>query len=90
MSYMCKVCGYSINLDDSVKYCAKCGCEIEVSKSPKKRIARIEGTLRGAMDVIIHEDGHVELYDLKYVHKINDDYKITSEREISDKEYRNL
>lgn len=93
MKYICDNCNLEFSVDDDVevKHCLKCGktC-IRKETDGLKRLARIEGSLTAVMDVVIHQDGHIELLNLKHCIEISPDYEESHSREITELEYENL
>ena len=91
MNYRCTKCSFDMESKEDVNFCLKCGSPMESYEKPKKRVARIEGTIKGLMDVVIHEDGHIEFLFFSGEHIVNSkDYKVLADREITDEEYENL
>lgn len=93
MKYICDNCDITFNIDDEIEvtHCIKCGkTYIRKESDGMKQVARIKGTLKGLMDVVIHQDGHIELLDLKGEYTISDDYDVLHSREITELEYNKL
>lgn len=93
MKYICDNCKKEFEVDDSieVKYCLMCGeTYIRKESDGLKEVARIRGTLTGLMDVVIHQDGHIELLQIKGEYTIDNNYDLLHSREITEVEYENL
>lgn len=93
MKYICDNCKKEFEVDDSidVKYCLMCGeSYIRKECDGLKQVARIRGNLSGLMDVVIHQDGHIELLNIKGEYDIDKDYDVLHSREITEVEYDKL
>lgn len=93
MKYICDNCKLEFSIEDDIEatYCLKCGkTYIRKETDGFKRLARIEGSLNAVMDVVIHQDGHIELLNLHRCIEINPDYEESYSREITELEYSNL
>lgn len=93
MKYICDNCNTTFNIDDDIEVnnCIKCGkTYIRKESDGMKKVARIIGSLKGMMDVVIHQDGHIELLDIKGEYTISDDYETLHSREITELEYNKL
>lgn len=93
MKYICDNCNLEFSIDDNipVNHCIKCGkTYIRKETDGLKKIARIDGSLRAIMDVVIHQNGKIELIDLKSCIEINSEYKELYSKEITELDYSKL
>lgn len=93
MKYICDNCQREFEVDDNIEvnYCLMCGkAYIRKESDGLKQLARIRGTLNSVMDVVIHQDGHIELLDLKGEYDIDKNYEILDSKEITEVEYERL
>lgn len=90
MKLRCKKCNREYEIKTGAKYCSYCGTELEEFQEKLKKLAVINGTISGDMDVVIHEDGYVEFLQFRGEHIVSNKYEERRSREITEEEYKKL